>query len=84
MTDLTELRTEGEAAAKKGMRVGHYSLEAADEIERLRTVLAGCDRALSRFLAHQLSHQDKYFVLKAARDNARAALSSPVDGAASS
>ena len=40
MTDITELRTEGKIAADKGLRVGHYCLEAADEIERLRKTLS--------------------------------------------
>jgi len=35
MVDLEELRTEGRRAAEK-LRIGHYALEAADEIERLR------------------------------------------------
>ncbi len=34
--DLTELRTEGKIAADKGLRIGWYCIEAADEIERLQ------------------------------------------------
>jgi hypothetical protein len=53
------------------------NLEWCVEVERLQAVLAGAERALSKFLAHQLSHQESYSVLKAARDNARAVLPAP-------
>ena len=36
MTDIDELRIEGLLAVSKNMRIGHYCLEAANEIERLR------------------------------------------------
>lgn len=37
MTDLTELRTESQAAVDKGLRIGYYGLEAAAEIAWLRS-----------------------------------------------
>lgn len=56
--------------------VAQVVAERDAEIERLRVNLACAERVLSRFLAHQLSHQESYYALRAARDNARAALGS--------
>ena len=39
LTDISELRIEGQYAADCGMRIGYYALEAADTIEKLRIAL---------------------------------------------
>jgi hypothetical protein len=39
MTDTDELKTEGTLAIAKNMRIGHYAIEAADEIDLLRSQL---------------------------------------------
>lgn len=41
--NLEELRIEGKVAADKGLRIGWYCIEAADEIQRLRGELAEVD-----------------------------------------
>lgn len=53
MIDTDELKTEGILAIAKNMRIGHYAVEAANEIERLREALKDIrfDSGRSRVLA---------------------------------
>jgi len=47
---------------------------AADAIERLRAAATHANDSLSRWLAHQFSHQEQFVVLREARDKLRDAL----------
>ena len=40
----------------------------------MRSALQKADDAISKYLSHQLSHQESYVILRSARDGVRAAL----------
>ena len=50
MIDLDELKTEGILAIARNMRIGHYALEANDEILMLRKQNADYHAVLKEFI----------------------------------